>query len=462
MASTSIFSSRVELPVSAMDAFAWHTRKGALERLTPPWEPARVLQHDGVHDGARTILEVALGPTHQRWIAEHSEVVPGKGFVDEQVEGPFSRWRHTHRFVELGEARCALEDHIEYRLPFGGLGRFFGGGYTEGRLARMFAYRHAVLLDDLRRHAAYPGKRLRVAITGQSGMLGRSLTAMLVTGGHEVLPVVRRAPLAGEIAWDPQAGTIEREKLVGVDAVVHLAGDNIAEGRWTDEKKARVRDSRVQGTTLIAETLARLEGGPKVLVSASAIGWYGDRPELVDEASAPGKGFLPEVCELWERSADPARAAGLRVVHPRIGIVLSLEGGALAKLSAAFSAGIGGRVGKGDQGMSWIALDDVVGALHAALLDPMLEGPVNLTAPYPVDNVTFVRTLGDVMHRPSALPLPGAAVKLMFGEMGERLLLDGAFVKPSQLEASRHRFSYPELDGALRHLLGRHERAGQN
>lgn len=448
------FAARVEVPVSAQALYDWHLRPGAFQRMTPPWEATRVISNDGVREGGRTVLEIQFGPMKRQWIAEHKEVSPGIGFVDEQVEGPFAYWRHQHRIEPLGPDRSVLEDRIEYRLPLGPLGQFFGGGVAERRIERMFAYRHAVLRDDLERHAQFGARRLRVAITGRDGLVGREIAAMLSSGGHEVIPMVRRSPAAGELGWDPSAGTIDRDGLIGVDAVVHLAGESIAEGRWTEEKKARIRDSRVLGTRLLAETLASLTRGPRTLVSVSAIGWYGDRAEPVDEESGGGAGFLAEVCEAWERAADPARAAGVRVVHPRLGIVLTPAGGALPPMMTAFSAGVGGRVGTGKQGMSWVAIDDVTAALHAALMRDELEGPLNVTSPNPVDNAAFAQSLGAALHRPSVVPLPAVAVKLAFGEMGERLLLEGAFVRPSRLQAAGHRFAYPQLADALSHVLG--------
>jgi uncharacterized protein (TIGR01777 family) len=452
---TETFQARLEVPVSAEELYAWHVRPGALTRLAPPWEETNILHDDGVREGGRTVLEVAIGPVHERWVAVHRDVDPGRGFTDEQIEGPFVSWVHRHQIDALGSHHAALTDTIEYRLPLGALGRLVGGSAVRRRIERMFVYRHAVLADDLRRHAEHRGRRLRVAITGQSGLIGRALSAMLTTGGHEVLAVVRRAPTAGEIAWDPAAGTIESDKLAEVDAVVHLAGENIGDGRWTEAKKTLIRESRVHGTQVLSAALARLRGGPCTLVSASAIGWYGDRKEAVDEHSAGGEGFLAEVCEAWERAADPARAAGIRVVHPRTGVVLTPLGGALPQLITAFKVGVGGKVGRGDQGLSWIALDDVVAGLHAALLREELDGPVNLCAPDPVDSAGFARVLGEVLHRPSVVPLPEAAVRVTLGEKGEALLLEGARVRPGVLLAAGHRFTCPELTGALRHLLGR-------
>jgi uncharacterized protein (TIGR01777 family) len=447
------FEARVELAASAEAVHDWHLRKGALERLSPPWEALRILRDDGVKDGGRTSIEVAIGPVHERWVAVHREVTPGRGFVDEQVEGPFSSWIHRHVIEPLGPERCALTDRIEYKLPLGALGRLVGGSLVRKRIERSFAYRHAILADDLRRHREYAGRTLRIAVTGASGLIGGALVPMLTTGGHEVLPIVRRAAEPGEVAWDPERGVLEADKLRGVDAVVHLAGENIGDGRWSDDKKQRIRASRVRGTTFLAESLRKLAGGPRVLVSASAIGWYGNRTDPVDEDSPRGEGFLAEVCEAWERAADPARAAGLRVVHPRTGVVLTPAGGALPELLSAFKVGVGGRVGGGTQGLSWIAIDDVVAGVHAAIMNEAFEGPVNLTAPNPVDNANFARVLGEVLHRPSAVPLPEAAVRLALGEKGQTLLLEGAFVRPARLEAAGHRFSYPHLDGALRHLL---------
>ena len=456
MSKTEVFERRIELPVSVDELFAWHTRQGAFQRLTPPWEPTKVVSNDGVVNGGRAVMEMHLGPTTQRWIAEHKEVAPGQGFVDEQVAGPFKAWRHEHRMEALGPARSALVDHIEYVLPLGAVGHFFGEGIAARRLEKMFTYRHDVLREDLTRHAEYRGERRRVAITGASGMIGRALSAMLTTGGHEVLRVVRHGE--GEVHWDGKS-TIEAEKLRGVDTVIHLAGENIGEGRWNDEKKRKIRESRVEGTALVARTLAELADGPRTLVSASAIGYYGDRKEPVDEASPRGDGFLAEVCEEWERAAEPARAAGIRVVHPRIGIVLSPEGGALPPLRKAVGAGVGGPIGRGDQGVSWISLDDVVYALFATVMRDDLIGPVNLTTPNAIDNAGLARALGHVLHRPSFMTLPAAAVKVAFGEMGERLLLDGAIVAPHRLVEAKHRFAYPELDAALRHLLGKPDAA---
>jgi uncharacterized protein len=453
------FVRRVSLPVPAAEAFAWHARPGAFERLAPPWQSVRILERTGgITDGSRLVMATRLGPLTQRWVAHHTGYVEGREFTDVQVSGPFAAWRHTHRVLPDGPTTSVLEDDIAYTLPASPMSEFVAGGTVARMLDRLFAFRHARTRNDLARHAAFATcPRLRVAMTGASGLVGAQLAAFLTTGGHTVLPLVRRAPPPGtdEIAWDPERGTIDTARLDGVDAVVHLAGEPLAAARWTDAHKARVRASRVDGTALLATTLARLARPPRVLVSASAIGIYGDRGDVpLDETSAPGMGFLPDVCSAWEAATAPAADAGIRVVLARIGVVLAGQGGALATMAPPFRFGLGGVVGDGRQVMSWIALDDLVGALHHLLWTDGVRGPVNATAPEPVTNATFVRTLGGVLHRPTVLPLPTPAVRLLFGEMGETLLLGGARVLPRALLASGFRFLHADLAEALRDELG--------
>jgi hypothetical protein len=287
--------------------------------------------------------------------------------------------------------------------------------------------------------------------------MGSALVPTLIAGGHTVTRLVRSTPRPGqaEIPWNPAARSIGTPALEGFDAVVHLAGDNIASGRWTAAKKASIRNSRVQGTTVLCEALAQLVKPPKVLLSASAIGYYGDRGETtLREESLPGTGFLAEVCQAWEAATAPAAQRGLRVVHLRFGMVLSPAGGALAKMLTPFRLGLGGVIGTGKQYMSWIALDDVLGAIHHALNTEALQGPVNVVAPSAVTNREFTTTLGKVLRRPTWLSLPAFAVRLMFGEMGDALLLASTRVAPARLMASGYTFQYPELEKALQHLLG--------
>jgi uncharacterized protein (TIGR01777 family) len=298
---------------------------------------------------------------------------------------------------------------------------------------------------------------MHLLVTGASGLIGSALVSSLTSAGHGVTRLVREQPKAGEKAahWDPLAGSIDASAFEGVDAVVHLAGENIAQ-RWTPAKKVNIRESRVKGTQVLCQALAQLASPPKVLVSASAIGYYGDRgEELLTEESPPGRGFLAEVCRAWEAATEPARQAGLRIVQSRFGVVLSPTGGALTKMLAPFRLGLGGVLGSGRQYMSWIALDDAVGAIQHAIVTDALQGPTNVVAPQAVTNQEFTKTLGAVLRRPTVLPLPAFAARLMFGEMADELLLASARVQPTKLLASGYRFRYPELEGALRHVLAR-------
>jgi uncharacterized protein (TIGR01777 family) len=294
-----------------------------------------------------------------------------------------------------------------------------------------------------------------VALTGSTGLIGSALAPALREAGHEVLVLVRRDPIApGEVGWDPDGGSLDAGALEGVDAIVHLAGENIGK-RWTTTTRQRVLDSRVKGTELLAEAAARLDRPPSVFLCASAVGYYGNRgDETLTEDSPRGSGFLADVVEAWERAATPARDAGIRTVHMRQGIVLSRHGGALAKLLLPFRLGLGGRVGSGRQWWSWIGLEDVVGAYLYALEHP-LASPVVVAAPHAVTNRDFTKALGRVLRRPTVFPLPGFAVKAMFGQMGEEMLLGGQRTEPAALAEAGFSFLHPDLDAALEQALRR-------
>ena len=297
---------------------------------------------------------------------------------------------------------------------------------------------------------------MKVLLSGSSGLVGSALVPSLASGGHQVVRLVRSQPRAeaSEVRWDPETGDIDAAGLKGLDAAVHLAGESIAAGRWTAAKKARILESRVKGTRLVAETLAGLEQRPKVLVSASAVGYYGDRgEETLREESASGSAFLSEVCRQWEAATERAAAAGIRVVNLRFGVMLSSAGGALPRLLTPFRLGVGGTLGSGKQFMSWIALDDVIGAILHALTTEALRGPVNAVAPQPVTNREFTKTLGRVLGRPTLFPMPACAARLAFGQMADELLLASQRVEPVKLLASGYQFRFPEIEGALRHLL---------
>ena len=298
---------------------------------------------------------------------------------------------------------------------------------------------------------------MNVLVSGSSGLIGSALISALANEGHRVIRLTRSGSAGdhGSVRWDPAAGEIDTDRLEGIDAVVHLAGESV-EGRWTSAKKARIRKSRVQGTRLLAETLAGLPVPPRVMVSASATGYYGDRgEELLREESAPGSNFLARTCQEWEAAADPARGVGVRVAHPRFGLVLSAEGGALATMLPIFKLGGGAKIGSGRQYWPWIAIDDAVGAVLHALTSDSLEGPVNVVAPDPPTNLQYTRTLGRVLNRPTVFALPAPVARVVLGQLADELILASQRVEPAKLEESGYEFRYPELEGALQHLLGR-------
>jgi uncharacterized protein len=296
---------------------------------------------------------------------------------------------------------------------------------------------------------------MNVLISGATGLIGSALAQELEDGGHTITRLTRSPRGENDVRWDPDAGTIEGS-LEGTDAVVHLAGESIAEGRWSASKKERIMQSRKKGTRLLAEAIASLPTPPGVMVSASAVGYYGDRGnELLREDSGPGSDFLAEVCQAWEAAADPAREAGIRVVHPRFGIVLSPQGGALGTTLPIFKLGGGGRIGNGRQWWSWVALDDVVGTIHHALENDSVEGPVNVGSPNPLTNAEYTKVLGKVLNRPTIFAVPAPAIRIVIGGMADALLLASQRMEPAKLKETGYDFRYPELEGALRHLLGR-------
>jgi uncharacterized protein (TIGR01777 family) len=298
-----------------------------------------------------------------------------------------------------------------------------------------------------------------VAISGASGLLGSALAASLQADGHRVVRLVRGGVTRDdEIGWDPDEGRIDAPALEGIDAVVHLAGEGIATHRWSAQQKRRIRDSRAKGTAVLAGAVASRERRPRVLVSGSAIGYYGDRDdEILTEDSPPGLDFLAGVCTTWEAETKPAADAGVRTVIVRTGIVLSADGGALKNMLLPFRLGLGGKQGSGRQWMSWITLDDEIAALRAAIEDPRLSGPVDLTSPNPVTNADFAHALGHVLRRPTVLPTPMLPLKLRYGgELVDSLLLAGQRVRPARLEAIAFPFRYPVLQPALEAILSDH------
>lgn len=437
------------------EVFAWHSRPGALARLLPPWTPARVgREATSLRDGEALI---AL-PGGVSWRAQHDPAayVEGRRFADvlaTPVLAPLIRWRHTHAFDPEPGQRTRVTDTVETRVP-------------HRLLEEMFAYRTRQLGGDLDAHRRWQppgGRRLTVALSGSSGLIGSALGALLTTGGHRVVRLVRHGPAGPDsLRHDParpgrlwQPDNPAGDLLDGVDAVVHLAGESIA-GPFTGSHKRAVRASRVEPTRLLAAVAAR--AGVKVFVCASAIGYYGaDRgDEVLTETSRRGGGFLADLVADWEDAAQHAGEGGGRVVLVRTGIVQSPRGGALKLLRPLFQAGLGGPLGDGHAWTAWIGIDDLLDIYLRSLVDPALEGPLNATAPEPVRNAEYTKILARVLRRPAVLPVPSLGPRLLLGREGAaELALASQRVLPARLTAAGHRFRHPDLEAALRHLLGR-------
>jgi uncharacterized protein len=463
----STFTRRTELPVPADEAFAWHERPGALRRLTPPWHSVEVEQHEGIHDGNRTVLDIGPGPIPIKWVTEHQGYKEGREFTDVQVSGPFSRWRHVHRVMphDVDTRHSVLEDCVSYGLPLSRISDAVVARRAERELVRMFSYRHRVTREDLVRHAHASLPPLTIAITGSCGFIGQALTAFLTTGGHTVVRVVRsrtevlqysRSPQERATFWNPKRGFVDISGLNGVDAVIHLAGEPFIGTRWTRRQMGRIFDSRARGTRLLADTLAALPNPPQVLLSASSTGYYGDREhEMLPEEAEPGSGFLPDVCRAWEAATWPAEEAGIRVCHMRFGAVLSPRGGLLKAALPAFRFGLGGVVGRGKRWIPWIALDDALYAMLHLLCYDAVRGPVNVATQHPVTQRRLADVLSTTLRRPAVLRIPHPVARLAGGDLLHEVILHSARVAPAVLANSGFQFAYPRIDDALQHALGR-------
>ena len=458
-----IFIKESKIQAPAKEVFEWHSRPGALNRLSAPFYPEKIIQRNpSLAEGARTVLKVPFGPFYFNWVSEHRGFDSRQlTFRDAQTQGPFVRFDHVHHFKSEGRLGCSMQDKIEYILPFGLLGKVMGGRYVRRKLERVFDYRHRVTHQDIQTHQRYSKEAsLNILVSGSSGSIGGTLVPFLTSGGHRVTRLVRSESslVSDQVRWNPEKEQVDAKNLEGLDAVVHLGGENIMAKRWTPERKKQILESRAHGTKFLCETLARLNKPPKVLVSASAIGYYGNRrDEILDEESSKGDGFLAEVCEAWEEATKPAVQKGIRVVHVRIGIVLTPASGALAQMLTPFHLGIGGPLGNGQQWMSWITIDDLLGTILHAIKTEKLKGPVNAVAPNPVTNLKFTRTLAGILSRPAVVPAPGFALRFLFGELANEALLSSTRVKPKKLLDSGYQFHYTGLVEALRYLLGRTE-----
>lgn len=460
---TSIFKKKTRFDAPLDEVFAWHARPGALERLSPPWDPLHLIcKSGGIEKDAVVAMKIKAGPLPFKimWVAQHTAYEKNRLFQDHQVSGPFARWIHTHRFIPDGEGACFLEDEIEYALPFSLVTHIPGAYLIRKKLNRIFAYRHLLTGRDLADHKAANAEQrpLTILISGASGLVGSRLVPFLTTGGHRVIRLVRKkGSISGdELYWDPKNHILNIDPEIKIDAVIHLAGENIGEGRWTRKKKREIIESRDKTTSLLAKKILMLKTPPKVMINASAIGFYGDRgDEWMTEEDTCGPDFVSGVCSKWEEAALPARQKGIRTVFLRIGVALSPLGGALGKQLPMFRAGLGGALGDGTQYVSWIHMDDVVRAIYHSIHEKRLDGPVNVVAPEPVQNKAFAALLGRILKRPSFLRVPEWMIRIAFGEMGKEIPLSSTRVAPGRLKDTGFSFQYPNLEDALRMLLGK-------
>jgi uncharacterized protein (TIGR01777 family) len=433
------------------ELYAWHIGPGAFTRLGPAWESVSLDGPDGaIEEGTVRVLRV--GPFHQSWVAVHDQFVRDEHFRDYQRSGPFKSWEHQHRFLAGG----VLSDAIDCRLPFGFMTQLPARELAfKPMFERMFVFRHLRTRFDLQRQRegrAWGSKV--IAVAGSSGMIGRELCAFLASAGHQVVKLVRRAPHSeDERQWDPTATAPEPGLLDGVDAVVHLGGENLASGLWTAARKRAIRESRIQSTRLLARAIREADRPPEVFVVMSGVNAYGSgsSSELFSESSPLGNGFLAEVCREWEASAREASPIA-RVVSLRTGMVLSLRGGALPKLALPNWLGLGTVLGSGRQGVSWVGLEDLIGILYQCLWGD-LEGPVNAVSPYPVTFAQLARTLARITHRPLLFRVPAPLLRIALGELAT-VVTEGNFVQCMRLQQAGFEFFYPKLEQALRHEMG--------
>ena len=477
-----------EFPHSLDRLGAYYESPGTVSRLTPDWTATVLKEPRSLAEGQRTELlfgppwAPSLGPVDPglRWVAEHTAHTPGRGFVDEMVSGPLRSWRHEHRFDDAAPATDApasrVRDTVEWEAPLTasvpdrpralGAVRAFGEERVERQIRRMFEFRTRQTAADLDFHRLLeqrgePGPKTFV-ISGASGMVGTALSALLRSGGHRVIALSRSAPEGEDapgvrtVVWDPAEGRLDPQELIGADAVINLAGASLM-GRFTEEHRRAVRSSRIQATRTLVRAMGEVaeQGGPRVLVSASASGYYGHDAGEVTESSPSGEDFLASVCRDWETEALAAREHGIRVALVRTGLVLSARGGLLGAQLPLYLAGGGGPMGGGRMWQPWIGLEDLIRIYAFAAVTPEAEGPINAAAPHPVRQEEFATTLASVLHRPAVIPAPAAAPAVLLGRQGAReLALSSAKLSPDALRALDFPFRHPRLREALEHTLG--------
>ena len=429
-------------------AFAWILYPGVLKRLLPPWVKVDFLPSIPCNK-TQVGLKVYIGPFFFKWILEHDNFKLNQEFKDKQITGPFKRYLHTHRFIPIDSQSCILSDQIEFDSVY------FLEKLIAKRFVRLLKWRQKIMKEDLELIYKYSSVPLKILVSGASGFMGSELTTFLRLAGHNVIRLVRHKQEIGSdtLYWDPVEGWFSKQDFEGFDAVFHLAGAPIAH-RWTKKYRKKLSTSRCRDTWLLSQVLSRLYSPPKIVISASAIGFYGDcREKKVTESSSAGEGFLSSLCQQWEASLEAVEQRGCRVVNARFGVVLGAKGGMLRQVLPFYHLGLGGRIGSGNQYLSWIGIDDAISALYHLLMTESLNRAVNLVATYPVKQKEFASILAAKLRRPHFFHLPSALISLTLGDMGKEMLLASAQVYPQKLLESGYSFRYPNLQEALNWVM---------
>jgi len=451
-----------DMPVQRV--WQWYDSPGAFRRIMPEWEGITPLQAGALKNGETTKFKVRIGPIKKKWVAQHHSVVQGEVFHDRMVKGPFGTWEHEHRFTPVDANTSQIHDIVQWKLPLHMLTWWTAPFTVKGRMDQMFAYRANRVNSDLTRIDEFEHlARQKVLVSGSTGLIGMQLCAFLAAAGHEVTrlirPTTRIPPDASNdsvVVWDDLKGEVIEGDLNGFDTVIHMAGAGIGDKRWNKKRKEIIEKSRTVPTNNLTTLLGQLDRPPKTFICSSAIGLYGNSQEkMLDENSEAGDDFLAKTVLNWEAAAQPAVDAGIRTIWIRTGIVVTSMGGALKKLLLPAKLGAGGPVGGGKQYYSWISLDDQIYAIQHLMMTKECQGPYNLTAPNPVTQKQFAKSIGRVLRRPAFMPLPGFVLKILLGQMAQSLVLNGQRVLPNRLVASGYDFQDDNLELCLRRCLGK-------
>tara|TARA_B100001113_G_scaffold11921_1_gene9304 strand:- start:4038 stop:5339 length:1302 start_codon:yes stop_codon:yes gene_type:complete len=430
----------------------------------PEWEGIRPLEVGGIKDGAVTTFRMSIGIVPQKWKAKHHSYIEGEQFCDNMIKGPFARWNHTHKFLENGTDEMKIQDTIDWKLPFHFFTRIGAPIMVMPRVHQMFKHRSRRILADLKRQEMFKdAPRKRILISGSTGLIGTQLGAFLETDGHDVHRLLRPSTKlhadqdpAKVVKWNDHTGEILEGSLENFDVVIHLAGAGIGDKRWSKKRKKLIAESREIPGRNLSNALAELSSPPSLFMCASAIGFYDNRgDEDLDETSSIGDGFLAKICKKWEDAMKPASDAGIRTIIMRNGIVTTASGGMLQQILLPAKLGGMGPIGGGRQWQSWISFDDLIYAMHYLMNHEDASGVINMTSPNPVTQKQYAKTLGKVLRRPAFAPVPGFVMKILFGELGKSLILDGQKVHPKRLLELGFEFEHETLESALRDTLGR-------